>query len=122
MSNILLSSDRLKEIFNTAQTQADILVSIYKEVFSNWDNIEKIDGWPICNKETWTWIYHRMRTFDDVVTNPRLKELGKLYVMPGGLWFNSGFSVNDPLAETLQLFEVIPCTVTLKENKEAVCS
>ena len=119
MTTVTLNPERLREIFEKSDTQAIALVSVYKEVFPDWDNIEKVDGWPTCNKETWNWFFHKCRDFDDRVTNPRLRGLGQLEVLPGGLWFNNGFSCAAPEAKNLAKFEIIPCSVTMKKSTVA---
>jgi hypothetical protein len=64
-------------------------------------------------------LYNKFRNLDNEKTNPRLRKEGKLEVMPGGLWFNRGFSCSDHQAETLKEFEIILCPVRLKNDTTA---
>jgi hypothetical protein len=90
-------------LFSVYEHQADILIHLYRMVFPNWDDIERMDGWPKVNKATSRWIWDKFVAFDKVY-HPD--------VMNGGAWFNSGFSCQE--SEGLKNWEVRPCPVTLK--------
>ena len=79
---------------------------IWRMVFPDWDRIERIDRWPAVNKKTWKYIQERFIAFDKVY-HPR--------VFAGGLWMNSGFTVNDELEDWYVDKSV--CTVHYKEDE-----
>jgi hypothetical protein len=88
--------------------QSDALIAIYKMVFPEWDQIEKFDGWPKCNKTTWQAICSLFMEFD---------RTHHANVMPGGMWMNNGFSSHG--GEHLKDWEVELCPVTLAEVENA---
>ena len=113
-SLVTLKPEYLEKVFHEDTSQSEILITLYRIVFPEFDQIEKCEGWPVCNKTTWKRICNMFQEFDNRVTNPRLRQAGKLEVMPGVLWLNNGFSCNHALAETLQDWEVLPCEVERK--------
>jgi len=77
---------RLDEIFDDPdkkKTQADVINAVYAEVVSDWDSVEKLDGYPKCGKALREEIFKRCIEFDKV-HHPD--------VMAGGAWLNCGFS------------------------------
>ena len=72
-------------------------------VFPNWDDIEKVDGFPKISSKTNEYLFRKFRTFDRE-HHPK--------VMASGLWLNNGFSSLD--GNELKFMEVIPCNITLK--------
>ena len=80
--------DKIDEIFENAEHQADAIVEIYKTVFPDWDAIEKINGWPSCGEDLALYICDKFIQFD-TKHHPD--------VMAGGLWLNNGFSRNKKL-------------------------
>ena len=78
----------IKAIFELHEHQSDALVDIYKMVFPDWDNIEKINGFPEAGDELWKFIFKQFSEFDRK-HHPKVFE--------GGIWFNTGFSSNGNL-------------------------
>jgi len=86
-------------------SQVDVLVSIYRLVFGDdWDKAVKIDGWPECNKNTWTEICKMFQEFDRT-HHPD--------VLPGGRWMNNGFS---SAGKDLSDWEVRLCGIVTAET------
>jgi len=75
----------LRSIFAEATTQQDALERIYRLVFPDWDQIQKIHGHPSAGEELWKFIARLFIEFDRK-HHPNL--------MPGGAWMNTGFSVS----------------------------
>jgi hypothetical protein len=48
------------------QTQADVLIAIYRLVFHDFDDIDQFDGWPSINDKTWKAIARMFMDFDRV--------------------------------------------------------
>lgn len=88
----------IDEAFAVCDHQGDILLFFYRCMFPNWNDIEKLDGWPKCNDWTWKYISRKFMDFDHK-HHPD--------VMRGGAWMNSGFSGAD--AEHLANFEFEDC-------------
>src|SRR5210317_1462711 len=65
--------------------QADVIVELYRLVIPVWDEVKKIDGWPIVTKKTSEYLFRKFMDFDDK-HHPT--------VLRGGLWMNNGFSSN----------------------------
>lgn len=80
--------DYVKTIFDKAQNQGDALVGLYRMVLPNWDQIERIHGYPQAGEALWKHICRAFMDFDRV-HHPN--------VMASGIWLNSGFSVNKEL-------------------------
>jgi len=99
-----LDKDKVMLLFSVLEHQADILIHIFKMVYPNWDDIEKVEGWPTCSRETSRIIMQKFMDFDRVYHGG---------VMAGGLWFNSGFSTLE--GEGMELWEVRPAPVSLKK-------
>ena len=86
-----LPRERIDEIFEAASDQADYLISLYREVVPDLDKVKRLDGWwPKANTKTWQYIAEKAMKFD------REHHPG---VLPGGLWMNKGFSVDDTVPE-----------------------
>jgi dsDNA-specific endonuclease/ATPase MutS2 len=80
----------IEKLFRESTDQSTVLIEIYKTVFPDWDKIDHIDGWPKCGKVLWIWICDLFIAFDHE-HHPK--------VVSGGLWINSGFGVNEDLAD-----------------------
>ena len=116
-----LNPEDLKKIFSRHDDpQSDVLVSIYKLIFPDWDKIKSIGSpehtWPQCNKFTWGEICRMFQNFDDLQNRKRPFDKE---VMPGGAWLNSGFSSTDKSCEELADWEVRLCPVTYYEKEAA---
>ena len=103
---IKLDKERIDELFEASDHQADVLVGLYRMVYPNWDNIAKIGRWPIINRKTTEYIVGKFVTFDRL-HHPK--------VLSGGLWLYSGFSCSEGKAEDLDDFEAIPAPAILKK-------
>ena len=88
MAFVKLTSDMIDECFKDKTHQHDVIIALYKIVFPQWDDIEKIEGWPRVNKLTWGHICTKFFEFDKQ-HHPT--------VMAGGCWMNSGFGSDDTL-------------------------
>ena len=110
LTRIRLCEDDIRAVIENAQSQNDYIVSIYRMVFPEWDDIEKIGGWPQCNKKTWAAICRIAMAWDEKNTE----------CMAGGCWMNNGFSSSD--AEHLPDWEISLETVRLTMKGDAPCS
>ena len=81
--------ERIKTIFKEQENQSEVLVEIYKLVFPDWEQIKKIEGYPEAGDDLWKFICELFMDFD-CRNHPD--------VMPGGIWMNTGFSVNRGLS------------------------
>lgn len=100
---VKITKEEIDEIFKNAREQADYLIELYKKVFPNWDNIEKVEDFPKAGKEINNYIMGKAIAYDRE-HHPD--------VLNGGLWMNNGFSGLD--SKNVDDWEVQPCEVTLK--------
>lgn len=87
---IQLTEAAVLACFENADDQQDVLVALYRLVFPDWDDIERLDGHPAVNDRTWTAICRLFIEFDQA-HHPN--------VLAGGLWLNSGFSSGHKLGD-----------------------
>ena len=87
---IKLDPEAVTRLFNTATTQSDYILGLYKMVHPDFDQIREFKGYPVCSKETWSKIASLAVRFDGLKNKDR--DFAK-QVMPGGAWMNSGFTV-----------------------------
>lgn len=73
----------VKACFENQTHQGAVLLALCRLVLPDWDNIDRVDGWPSVNDRTWKAIARLFMDFDKV-HHPN--------VMAGGGWLNSGFS------------------------------
>jgi hypothetical protein len=99
----------LKILSLQPQTQEAVLIALYRTVLPDWDRIEKLNGWPSCNKNTWKYIAKRFMEFDSH-HHPEC--------VAGGAWMNTGFSTL--AGDELPDWKVMPCEYTLAPQREAV--
>lgn len=78
----------LQKIFEEANHQTSILVKLYKLLFPDWENIQRIEGYPEVGQGLWDYICNLFIEFDRV-NHPEC--------FNGGLWLNNGFASNDRL-------------------------
>ncbi len=100
-----LDKQKIIDLFAIENTSTvEIMISIYKMVFPNWDDIESIDGWPTISNFTSHKIFGLFMAFD-AKNNPD--------VLPGGLWMNKGFSTlkSDHLLDWV--VDMSTCTIKL---------
>jgi hypothetical protein len=103
---VSLPKETIDQVFAEAEHQADYLFGLYRAVYPNWDQIEKVHGWPTITKHTWHYICDLAMAFD--------KEHHPS-VMAGGLWMNNGFrSVSTEEDETfgVENWQVVPARFT----------
>lgn len=78
-----------------ASTETDAIIAVYRMVYPNWDDIEKIGddvlSWPACNEDTWKQI---ARWFQDLTERLNQGRERDKQVMPGGNWLQNGFTVH----------------------------
>lgn len=77
--------ERIKTIFEKHCHQERVLVDIYRLVLPDWEQIKEVEGYPEAGDELWKFICRLFQDFDRK-NHPD--------VMPGGIWMNTGFSVN----------------------------
>lgn len=107
-----LDKEAVKAAVLAAATESDALVALYRMLYPQWEDIEKIGDdaqpWPACNSKTWKEI---CRVFQDLTNRLNQARRYDKQVMPGAVWMNNGFTQD----ETLKDWWVKPATVKLKE-------
>lgn len=78
------SAEHLWEVLPQPTHQAELILAFYRLAFPNWDDLVKIDGYPLVSERTWKYIWEKCAAFDKRM-HPD--------VMPGGSWaLGAGFS------------------------------
>jgi len=85
---IIITKEQIDAAFDAFDHQEHVFNALYKLVFPNWDEIEKVDRFPSIGKEASDYIWLRFIKFDRE-HHPD--------VMMGGYWLNYGFSTNEKL-------------------------
>lgn len=81
-----VSPEQIDAIFEAHDNQHAVCVDLYRLAFPEYDNIEKIHGWPAVGEELGAYIWKRFMAFDKQ-HHPE--------VLSGGLWMNQGFSTHE---------------------------
>jgi len=79
---------RLQEIFERAEHQSSALVDIYKLIIPDWEQIERLEGYPVVGRGLWQYIANLFIDFDQR-NHPQ--------IFNGGLWLNQGFSSSNEI-------------------------
>jgi hypothetical protein len=112
MKQVRLDEKKLAEDIRSAKTESDAVVAVYRQVYPEWDRIEKVGdetlSWPACNKTTWKRVCSMFMDLTGVLNRARAYDK---QVMPGGVWMNNGFTQD----ESLRDWWVKPAPVKLKE-------
>jgi len=95
-----LDKKKVDALFAEGEHQAEVMTDLFRMIYPNWDDVEKVLDFPTANEFTRRELCGRFVAFDKQ-HHPA--------VMAGGLWLNNGFS-ND---ETLADWEVAPAPVRL---------
>ena len=103
--------EHIKAIFDKYQHQEEVLIDLYKMVLPDWDQIDKVEGFPAAGYDLWQFICLCFQNFD---------RRNHPDVMPGGAWMNSGFSVNRELSPWEIGFK--HCSVVYKDEKEVIAA
>lgn len=107
---IQLQREPLEKLFEAGTHQANVLLEIFKLIYPGvWDDIEKINGYPTCSRETSLWFARAFQKFD-MKHHPN--------TLPGGIWLNQGFSFSQPGADELPFLAVMPAPYTPKPVQE----
>jgi hypothetical protein len=101
--DVRLDAKQVQDLFAAAHDQWEPLFGLYRMVYPDWEQIAHVDGFPKCSEKTWEQIAKWFMAFDQV-HHPD--------VIPGGCWFNHGFSSEKEMGDWL----VEPCPVTYKEQ------
>ena len=78
----------IQSIFSKHDHQKNVMVDLYRLVLPDWDNIQKVEGYPEAGRELSIFISKQFMQFDRKY-HPEC--------MAGGAWMNTGFSVNGNL-------------------------
>lgn len=104
----------------SADTESSALIAIYRMVYPNFDDIEKVGddtlSWPRCNKPTWERICRFFIHRTDILNRERRYDK---QVMGGGIWMNNGFTCHGEQCVQLPDWWVEPAPVKLKEKVTA---
>ena len=79
---------RLQEIFEQAEHQDSALIGLYKILIPEWEQLDRLEGFPVIGQEMWQYIANLFIDFDQHHHPQCFK---------GGLWINNGFSFSDKL-------------------------
>lgn len=107
-----LDKEKVNSLFEELPTCEDVIIALYKRVFPEWDNIEKVNGWPRVNKETANQLCNRFMEKQRKLNKSRHPNE---QIMPGGMWLNNGFGCSD--SEHLNDWEVDTSEVELIMEK-----
>jgi hypothetical protein len=83
-----ITKEQIEKIFEKHTHQAKVVEDIYRLAFPDYDQLEKINGFPEAGAELNQLIWKKMIEFDRT-HHPD--------VMSGGIWLNHGFSQNKEL-------------------------
>jgi hypothetical protein len=95
----------IKKIFLQHNHQDNVIIDLYKMILPEWDDIEKLNGHPVCGKELWLYICELFINFDKV-HHPKC--------LAGGAWINFGFS-SDSKLDPWEI-NLSDCSITYKET------
>src|SRR5262245_4288708 len=99
---VRLCEELVKEVFETATSQAEYLLALYDLVIPDWDRVTCVNGWPSVNDFTWKAIA-RLCMDKDNALQKGVEDDAQRY-MAGGGWLNRGFSTSH--GEKLRNWEV----------------
>jgi hypothetical protein len=107
MDTVKLDENKVKELFDTCETQGLVLFELLKMIYpdiEDWGPDVRLDGWPEANDYTNDTLYKLFIEYDKN-HHPE--------VISGGLWMNRGFAYSD---EKLEDWEVIPVEAVVDGN------
>lgn len=81
-----LSKESIDSVFKQATHQGEYVIGLYKLAIPEFDNVEKMEGFPEISVRTSDYIFDKAIEFD------KLHHPG---VFSGGIWMNNGFSRAD---------------------------
>jgi hypothetical protein len=99
---IRLAREAVDTCFEGAEHQREVELALYRLVYSNWDDIAQVQGWPKAGAALSTYVTGKFIRFD------YKHHRG---VVPGGMWMSSGWG-SDPAVPD---WAVQPAPFTLKE-------
>ncbi|MBF0430530.1 MAG: hypothetical protein HQK83_04585 [Fibrobacteria bacterium] len=108
MKRIVLNKNIVRSLFEKYSDQIELLAAIYQLLYPEWEQIIKLDGWPVISHEANLWITEQFIQFDKK-HHPKL--------MPGGLWMNVGFSSSGGNATGWEV-DISRVRVIYKKEKE----
>ncbi|MBF0231099.1 MAG: hypothetical protein HQK63_16135 [Desulfamplus sp.] len=80
--------EKIDRIFEEATHQSECIVNIYRIVFTEWDRIDRIGGYPTVGCGMWLYICKKFIEFDK-------KHHPECF--NSGIWINNGFSSSSKL-------------------------
>lgn len=98
----ILTPEQVDTCFEGAQHQTDYILALYRLVFPDFDELEKIEGFPTAGSSLSDYIWHKAIEFD-TLHHPEC--------MAGGCWMNHGFRTDN----NFPVWGVEDCPVTRKE-------
>ena len=121
MKPIKLDRAAVEAAISGAAFESDAVVAVFRMVYPNFDDIERVDGFPKCNTKTWKAICIMTCELTNKLNKDRRYDK---QVMPGGAWINWGFSSGrtdeDPMAPEIPDWHVIPAPVVYNKPTEAI--
>ena len=61
---IKLDLNEIDSLFKRSLHQNEVIDGLHKMIFPDWCEVEKMEGWPTVNPETWKDIAWRFKEFD----------------------------------------------------------
>ena len=102
---MIITKKQVDEVFKKADNQQEVCIGLYKLVYPDWEKVKSINGFPKVARDIDLYIFDKFIRFDGMHHSD---------VMPGGLWMNRGFSIDESLDDGV----VIPAPV--KYIKEVI--
>ena len=87
---MIITKEQVEQIFASSNHQVEVVEALYRLAFPDYDDIEKLNGFPEAGERLSKLIWDKFFQFD-YLHHPD--------VMPGGRWMNNGFSTNEELGE-----------------------
>lgn len=112
MKPVKLDKEAVKQAILKAESETAALEAVYRMVYPNFDQIDKVDGHPACNDYTWKAIC--MHFVDLTNRLNKARDIVRNQVLPGGPWMNFGFAGGSDLGD----WYVMPAPVTLRQEQE----
>lgn len=102
---IQLKPEEVQRTIMASASSSEAVVAVYKLAYPHWSAIAKVEGYPLCNADTWKAICRWIQELDEKL---------KSNCLPGGAWMNRGFSSAESKMPALELadWEVLPAKVT----------
>jgi len=112
MTNLIpLPQKEIEKCFENKDHQDDCFLSLLKKVFTNYNEIERVTGYPSVSHKTGLYLTEKFMRFD---------KSHHPHVVSGGLWLNMGFSVSVKVEDWV--VDLSTCNIILKKKADETYS